>query len=431
MNRIAVLVLALLLITGVFPILAQDQTEHPAVTLPNTEEWAIHSDIVDQDYKISIALPKNYAASDQVYPVLYALDPEYTFGTIMGVIERADYFGHLPRIIVVGVGYTDEATQEVNLDNIGRVVPHEAANIGLIEGSQIRIHKWRGYPAEINDFISQLCIPLDSPNYRQMLESGEPCLTSNIEQTPDWVVWPELSWIKSYAAAPIKTHGKVIGFLNLDSNTPGFFTDEHVERLQAFADQVAIALENAQLYAEIRRYAEELEQRVMDRTLELEQERAQLQAILEGMGEGVIYTEGFAVRYVNQQLVTLTGYSPDEVTDDVQNLIHKAFPQDLDLAPYFAEIIARLAAQRVWQGTMAVKRRDGSQFEASMTVTLVRKPDDEPLSVVTLIRDISTEKALQDQKDQFIANASHELRTPLANMKMRLYLLKKQPAKAA
>ena len=54
-----------------------------------------------------------------------------------------------------------------------------------------------------------------------------------------------------------------------------------------------------------------------------------------------------------------------------------------------------------------------------------------PVRAVTLICDVSQERALQDQKDRFIANASHELRTPLTNMKMRLYLLHRQPERFA
>jgi two-component system phosphate regulon sensor histidine kinase PhoR len=46
-----------------------------------------------------------------------------------------------------------------------------------------------------------------------------------------------------------------------------------------------------------------------------------------------------------------------------------------------------------------------------------------------VVRDITQEKELAEQKSAFLANASHELRTPLTNFKTRLYLLRKQPAR--
>jgi signal transduction histidine kinase len=55
----------------------------------------------------------------------------------------------------------------------------------------------------------------------------------------------------------------------LDSTTPGFYTPSQAERLQAFAHQAGLAIENAQLYASIRQHADELEQRVVERTREL------------------------------------------------------------------------------------------------------------------------------------------------------------------
>jgi signal transduction histidine kinase len=48
-----------------------------------------------------------------------------------------------------------------------------------------------------------------------------------------------------------------------------------------------------------------------------------------------------------------------------------------------------------------------------------------------MLRDISREKALQAQKDRFLANAAHELRTPISNIKTRLYLIRRQPENAA
>jgi len=69
--------------------------------------------------------------------------------------------------------------------------------------------------------------------------------------------------------APISMRSKVIGFINLDSLTPGFYTPAQAERLQIFADQAAAALENARLYDTVQCYAAELEQRVAERAREL------------------------------------------------------------------------------------------------------------------------------------------------------------------
>ena len=57
---------------------------------------------------------------------------------------------------------------------------------------------------------------------------------------------------------PFKIDGQVVGFLNLDSATPHFFTAEHVARLRAFAEQVANAVRNARLYEATRRNVQRL-----------------------------------------------------------------------------------------------------------------------------------------------------------------------------
>src|SRR5690606_16515600 len=79
--------------------------------------------------------------------------------------------------------------------------------------------------------------------------------------------------------APILIKGQVIGFITLDHVTPGFYTLAHAERLQAFAYQAGLAIENARLYASIREHAEELEQRVLERTRELAEANARLQEL--------------------------------------------------------------------------------------------------------------------------------------------------------
>ena len=46
--------------------------------------------------------------------------------------------------------------------------------------------------------------------------------------------------------------GQVVGFLNLYSDQPNFFTQTHAERLKVFASQSTTAIENARLYEQTR-----------------------------------------------------------------------------------------------------------------------------------------------------------------------------------
>ena len=153
----------------------------------------------------------------------------------------------------------DEVLDRI-LDYVGRVVPHDTANIMLIENDSARVVRCRGYTDySAQDWLMSQRFPLaDFSNLRRMIENAEqPNLIWDTRADRRWVDLPETRWIRSRIGAPIRFKGRVIGFLNLDSATPGFFNANHAQRLQAFADQAAIALENARLLRETERRADE------------------------------------------------------------------------------------------------------------------------------------------------------------------------------
>ncbi len=136
------------------------------------------------------------------------------------------------------------------LEQVGRVVPNDAANIMLIEGDHVNIVRWRGYERfGAQDFIATVHFPVTAtPTLQQMLETGQPVIIPDTADHADWVHVPEMEWLRSYLAVPIRIRSEVIGFLNVDSATPGFFGPAQAGRLRAFADQAALALENARLF---------------------------------------------------------------------------------------------------------------------------------------------------------------------------------------
>jgi GAF domain-containing protein len=60
----------------------------------------------------------------------------------------------------------------------------------------------------------------------------------------------ELPETRAEAALPLTSRGRVIGALTVQSAQEGFFTESTVTVLQTMADQVAVALDNARLFAE-------------------------------------------------------------------------------------------------------------------------------------------------------------------------------------
>lgn len=144
------------------------------------------------------------------------------------------------------------------LENVGRVVPHKTANIMTIEGGVARVAFSRGYSPEETAQLNVASFPLDYGAFQSMIMTGESVLIADTAEDSRWQQFDSLSWVRCYVATPIRAYDHVIGFLNIDSSEPYVFTDTDAERLRAFADQAAIAIENAQLYDAIYRDASEM-----------------------------------------------------------------------------------------------------------------------------------------------------------------------------
>ncbi len=75
---------------------------------------------------------------------------------------------------------------------------------------------------------------------------------------------------KSLLCTPLLNQGKLVGLLYLENNLiTGAFTPDRLEILNLLSSQAAISLENAQLYLQLKEYSQSLEEKVQDRTAQL------------------------------------------------------------------------------------------------------------------------------------------------------------------
>lgn len=320
------------------------------------------------------------------------------------------------------------------LEQINTVVPSESANVMLIEAGVAYVARARGYENRSDRIpVDMLRLTVqETPSLRWMIENNRALAIPNTDNFTEWVKLVETDpWLKSYVAAPIRFGKSIIGFLNIDSSEPYAFSENDAANLQIFADQSAIAIRNARLFDHVLREASELERRVSERTADLDYERRQMRAIIDAMTEGVAYTEYHAntyrTRYVNQALTQMTGYTSEDWRNHSLHLFRTKGMTDTQFAQLEQEVAEALRNTGYWRQDLRLMRKDGTEFDAITITSRVDNVNREIVGLVTVIRDVSREKALEQQKERFVAYASHELRTPITNLKTRLYLMQRQP----
>ena len=178
------------------------------------------------------------------------------------------------------------------------------------------------------------------------------------------------------------------------------FTPDDRRMLQSFADQAAIAVQNAQLYQSVVR------------------ERERLNAIIEQSADGVmIFDERWRITTFNRAMERLTGWPRDEaIGRPCAEVIGYRNPQGFNLCLVDCPLQRRPYAEHpVAEGW--VTTRDGRKRYLQSRYSPSRGPRGEFLGAIANVRDITARKQEEEQQLTFVSVISHELKTPVAIIK--------------
>lgn len=152
--------------------------------------------------------------------------------------------------LAVGRELEFDRVLDVVLDEVMLAIPCEAANIQDLEGDHSRVIRSLGYERlglNARQIASLGTSIAESRALRRMIE-GETVVAPDVARDPDWVPRPGHEWVRSWVGTPIRMGDTVLGFLHLESATPGAFDSETARLLGAFAAPAASAMHNARLY---------------------------------------------------------------------------------------------------------------------------------------------------------------------------------------
>ncbi len=193
-------------------------------------------------------------------------------------------------------------------------------------------------------------------------------------------------------------------------------TDNDLQILQSFADQAAIAVHNAQLYARI------------------DQERKRLAATLENSADGVmILDRQLRILGFNRALARMSGWSVQEAIgrSQAEVIIWQRLERG-DLAQAIAEGWPFRASVDEPADTLYVEgdllRRDGMTLSVAITYAPLLSPEGALENIIANVRDITNFRRAQEMQNVFISSVSHELKTPVAIIKGYAGTLRREDA---
>ena len=302
-----------------------------------------------------------------------------------------------------------------------------------------------GFSREFIDYIQDIPIKAErgSASGRSLLE-GRVVHIPNVKADPEytWVEAQRLGEYQTLLAVPMLREDVPIGVLTLSRSEVRPFTDKQIKLVTTFADQAAIAIENARLLKELHEQSQEvaklnqqLERRVADQVDEIERAEAAIRAreeqwrrLFEASAAGMALTD-LTSRYTatNSAFQNMLGYTHEELKAltaiEITHLDERATSE---------AVVAEFASgtRQEYHVDKRYIKKDGTPLWVNVTITYVPATDVTPpmlQGVIINIDDrIRAEHALQRSQaelarvtrvttmGELAASIAHEINQPLA-----------------
>lgn len=257
-------------------------------------------------------------------------------------------------------------------------------------------------------------------DYFQFILSGQTEAAADTAQIPEWQAQSAALRQTAVSALHVSLQiGDKNAILLCIHSRRGYFQQKHTILARRFAVTVAQALRNAELYTALKAERDKLEERVAERTAQLQDQRDFAMQVMTTMGQGlVVINTNNCFEFVNAACARMLGVEPaDLIGKTLLDITHNAYHPLL-------QAVRQQGKPSSYE--VALKLHSGEPLQALITET-PRLQDGQFVGTIAVMTDLTEQlkaqkeleraKELAEQvaqaKADFMASMSHEIRTPL------------------
>ncbi|PWH14827.1 MAG: hypothetical protein DDG60_07040, partial [Anaerolineae bacterium] len=246
-----------------------------------------------------------------------------------------------------------------------------------------------------------------------VVKHRQPVLIDDLYLDPRWVISQSSQDHRSAIVAPLIVGEDVIGAIMVFHRKVGFFNEDSLEMVRAIGAQVAISINNAQLYELIRDQAERLGAMLRSQQVEASRQTA----ILEAVADGVLVTDSSNhISFVNASAQRILGLPAEQVigkpVENFAGLFGKSTQTWVRVVQDWSNHPEKHHAGEMYAEQISLET--GQVVLVHLSPVIWQK---EFLGTVSIFRDITHEVEVDRLKSEFVATVSHELRTPMTSIR--------------
>ena len=184
----------------------------------------------------------------------------------------------LSRVSAAVSGLRDlDAVLDVALDTVLQIMNGTIGGILLLD-EQTQTLSYRVHRGLSDKYAEEIRLKLDEGIAGRVAQSGKAVLLEDISADPR-AAWRDListEGLKAFISVPLRAKDVVLGVLNVASHSPHHFTQDDMHLLHTIGDQVGVAIEEAELYDQLRKERENYRRLARHMLIAQEEERGRV-----------------------------------------------------------------------------------------------------------------------------------------------------------